>query len=52
MMRCKVNDVPFPQDSMIPPSKLSVTEDGLTAGTGLTLQILLQDWNIINPTFQ
>ena len=32
------------------PLKLSVTADGLTAETGLTIQILLWDRNILYPT--
>ena len=31
--------------------KLSVTEDDLTAETGLTIKILLLNWHIINPAF-
>ena len=33
------------------PLKLSVTEDGLTAEPGLTIQILLWNWHIFYPKF-
>ena len=34
---------------MIPPSEVSVTEDGLTAETGPAIKNLLWNWDIIYP---
>ena len=38
------------RDCMLPPSHVSVTEDGLTAETELTIRVLLSNWHIIYPT--
>ena len=41
------------RDGMIPPSKVVVfTEDGLTAGTGQNIKVLLRNWQNIQPTSQ
>ena len=62
-MECRVNNVPNPREKkcrnvsypvmeLYLPLNWSVTEDGLTADTGLRIKMIMWKWHIIDPVSQ